>query len=481
MKINELLNTNCEIEITGISNNSKEIEPGNAFVCTRGATVDRHDFIDDAIQNGASVIVASHPIETTVPVIVVENTDETFLDMIQKYNGYPHQKMKMLGVTGTDGKTTVATILYEILNHFSTCGYIGTNGIYCPGYECDNNNTMPGIEVLYPALRSFYEHQCEYASLEVTSEALTYHRADKMEFDGTILTNITSDHMNTHKTIENYVAIKSTLFEKTKKNGVSILNVDDLHYEEVKKHCHERIITYGIENEADLRATDIQQLPHKTVFKLHYQRDIYIVESPLECRFNVYNLLAALGALVGMNFSLNEILKHLSDIHIDGRLTYVNLGQPFEVIIDYAHTVNGIDSLFTSLKEIYQTHFIVVSGIAGERDTTKRPAIGKILSDHADMVIFTSEDPRGEHPNDIVDQLLTDIKDRSNYIVEINRMKAIRKAISMAKPNDVVLVLGKGTESVQKIRKEKVYFNDYEAAKAILMENIYNEKLEYEQ
>lgn len=479
MNINNLMKTSLDINVKGIVNNSKMVMKDYVFVCTSGVSADRHDFIDEAIDNGACLIITSKDVVCKVPCIKVDNIDELFLNLVKGFNDNPQEKLKLIGITGTDGKTSVATIIYKLMNKLSRCGYIGTNGIYSLGFEMDNDNTTPGIEVLYPALKGFVDDKCVCAALEITSEALAQGRANELEFDVSILTNITSDHMNTHKTIENYVETKSMLFDKTSIKGVSILNIDDKHYDEVLKHCKGKVLTYGKANKADYKISDIKMIKNKTIFNLEYNKSKYLIESPLECEFNVYNLVAAIAALNSQGYDIDKIISLIGDLNIDGRMNHIIIGQNFHVIIDYAHTVNGITSLFESLRKVYTGKFIVVSGIAGERDKQKRPEIGELLTIDNNIAIITTEDPRFEDPNEIVNDLLTNVREKKNFIVELNRYNAIKKAIYMAKENDVVLVLGKGKESLMKIKGKKVFFNDYEVSKAILIEKLYNEAVEY--
>jgi len=267
MKLKKLIDCEYDIEIKGISNNSRDVKDGELFVCTMGVTADRHDYVEDAIKNGAIAVVASKPIDVLIPTIMVEDTNKAFVELIQKFYDYPSRKMKMIGITGTDGKTSVATLISELINLNSSCGYIGTNGVTSKNYCDDNPNTTPGVEKLQPFLYNLHKGGCEYTALEVTSEALAQKRVEGIDFDVTILTNITSDHINVHGNIDNYIKEKTKLFSKTKKDGYCILNVDDEHYNEVKNKCSGKIVTYGIENDADFKAFDIELLPQKTLFK----------------------------------------------------------------------------------------------------------------------------------------------------------------------------------------------------------------------
>lgn len=470
-KLNEIFNTNYETEINDIKTNTKEINEGDLFVCIKGFNVDRHDFVDEAKRKGASALVVDHKVNSDLPQIVVNNTNDELMNIVTKFYDYPSTKMKMIGVTGTDGKTTTSTILYQLLNQVSKCGYIGTNGVKCPTYDDDSNNTTPTMEHLHRFLNNFYENKCEYVAMECASEGLAQDRCKSIEFDYSIFTNLTHEHLNFHKTMENYLDSKGILFKQTKKDGYSILNIDDEYAKKMSKYCNSRIIYYGKDNKADVRFSDVVLTTNDTMFKITYKEKTYNIHSPLLGMFNVYNLTAALSVLLLMNIDIEKL--DYSQLFIDGRMNDIKLGQNFKVVVDYAHTPNGYINLFSLTKNLNVNRTIVVAGSAGERDKTKRPIMGKILVDNADLVVFTYEDPRSENISDIIDDLVSDVSNKKNKYVRISdRKEAIQYAINEAKENDLVLILGKGNETYETLRNGKIYFNDIEEAKNALEEKI---------
>ena len=472
-RLNELFDTEVETEIDGICTSSKDVKTGDLFFCIKGLNVDRHDYIEDAILHGAVAAVVSRDINVNIPVVKVKNPNEMVVPIAAKFYDYPYEKLKMIGVTGTDGKTSVATITKSLLNNFSKTGYIGTNGVFCDGYKEDANNTTPTQEYTFRYLSNFVENGCENACMEVSSEGLYYNRIEPMKYDISIFTNLSHEHLNTHGTMEAYFSEKAKLFENTKSEGACILNSDDDYFEQFKNHCQGSVITYGENPEADYYFFDVRLEKTMTSFKLKIKNEIYDIESPLLGRFNVYNLVCSIAALEFLGYNVEQILPYLSSIRIDGRMNDIELGQDFKVIVDYAHTPNGLRSLFSFTRELGARRTIVVIGSAGERDRTKRPEMGEIVVANADYTIFTMEDPRSENPLDIINQMTSNLEHLSEKYEKIpDRKQAIKRAVELAEKDDIVFILGKGNETYQKIGKEVVYFNDVEEAiKAIKEKN----------
>ena len=464
-RLNELFDTELEIEIEGICTSSKDVKLGDLFFCIKGINVDRHDYLDDAIARGAVAAVVSREIETSIPVIEVSNPNELVVPIAAKFYDYPYEKLRMIGITGTDGKTSVATIVRSLLNEFSKTGYIGTNGVSCDGYSEDSNNTTPTQEYTFKYLNSFIEHGCENACMEVSSEGLYYDRIQPMKYDVSVFTNLTHEHLNTHGTMEAYFQQKAKLFENTKDDGACILNIDDNYYERFKEHCQGKVITYGENSQADYYFFDVDLFKTKTSFKLNRNEMIYEIKSPLLGKFNVYNLVCSIATLEHLGYGIEQIIPFFPKLRIDGRMNDIVLGQDFKVIVDYAHTPNGLKSLFSFTKELGAKRTIVVIGSAGERDSMKRPEMGEIVVSNADYTFFTMEDPRSEDPMDIINQLTSRVEHLSDKYEKIpDRKEAITKAIEFASKDDVVFILGKGNETYQKIGKEVIYFNDVEEA-----------------
>jgi len=466
-KLNEIYNTiNSDVEIRGIKINSQDVEKGDLFVCTKGITADRHDFIDDAIKHGASAIVVSREGITgkSVPIIKVPDTNRELPYICQKFYDYPDQKLKMIGVTGTDGKTSVTTIIQTLIGS-DICGYIGTNGRSCAKFSGDNPNTTPDAQNLYMYLDEFVGYGCRYASIETSSEAFFRGRLQAMSFDVSAYTNITSEHLNTHGTFENYLDCKLNLFRQTKKDGFCVLNHDDPYFEEVKAACNGKVLTYGRDAENTLQIVDFKIYPDHTDVTFKYADKTYDIESPLMGDFNVYNLACGILCCIAAGFSIDKISPKIKDIKVSGRLELLHTDTPYYVMVDYAHTPNGIANLLNFVHTLEIKRSIVVIGQAGERDKTKRPKVGNVVVDNATYAIFTYEDPRSEDPVDICNDIIAELKEtHNNYEIVIDRREAINKAINMAQDGDMVLILGKGNETYEKLSTGTIYFNDMEEA-----------------
>lgn len=471
-RLNELINCNYDIEITGIKINSKEIEKGDLFVCTDMGTLDRHNFIDDAIEKGAVAVIVKKDVgQRSVPIIKVDNPNEILPIIESKFYDVPESKLTMIGVTGTDGKTSVATMVQTLLG-MDSCGYIGTNGYSCDKFHKDTNNTTPDADKLYGYLSEFVGADCKYCAMEVSSESLMRERVKNIEYDVSILTNITSEHLNIHGTLENYIADKCKLFSQTKSNGFCILNKDDAHFEQAKIAANGKVLTYGEGTDNDLYFKNIRLYPGRNLFTIVYKDKEYEIDSPMAGLFNIYNLSAAILTLFALGYDFEYIQSRIPLLKVSGRLEMIDMGQDFYVMVDYAHTSNGITKLLEYVKLLPIKRSIVVIGQAGERDPSKRKIVGEIAAKNCDLVIFTYEDPRSEDPRDIINMMIENIKDRNNYEIIIDRSEAIKKAIDIAKPGDMVMVLGKGNENYEKLKDRTIYFNDIEECKKHLSDRI---------
>ena len=462
-RLNELYKVDSDVLIKGISINSNDINEGDIFVCIKGNKVDRHDYIDDAIKNGAVALVTAKEVNSSVPYVIVENPNEEVGRLAREIYGNPQDKLKLFAVTGTDGKTSVATITSQLIGN-DKCGYIGTNGMSCAKIKKDTNNTTPSIEKLYKFFREFLDCGCENVCMEASSEAMLQGRLNDLRFDCIGITNITSEHLNSHKTLENYVECKKDIMKLTKNDGICVINHDDNYYYEVKKACLGKILSYGMEDDNELQIVNYKLNNNKTEIDYKYQDKIYHVDSPLLGKFNVYNLACALLMCLSQGYEMEYLLRNVDKINVDGRLDIVDRGQGFMVMVDYAHTPNGIESLLDFVRTLDHNRIITVIGQAGERDTSKRKTVGSIVAKNSDIAIFCYEDPRGEDPKDIIDMMCEDIRDMDNYKIIIDRSEAIGYAIDIAQDGDMVLILGKGNETYQKMKDGEIYFNDEEEA-----------------
>lgn len=470
MKLNELIKCDYDVEINGIKTNSNQVKQNDLFICTDYGTMDRHLFIDDAIKNGASAIIVKKNIENkSVPIIKVDDPNKEFVNIINKFYDYPTKKLNMIGITGTDGKTTVATIIHNLIED---CAYIGTNGIIYKDYKEKSPNTTPALDKTYPLFVDMISKGIKTVSMEASSEGILFERVRGIEFNCSIITNITKEHMNHHHTLENYIECKCELFRNT--IGPCILNKDDEHYLEVAKNCKGKIYTYGSTSDNDLYFKDVELYSDKTIFKISYKNNEYIINSPMVALFNVYNLCAALLALTSIGYDINELISNIKNIKVSGRLENINLGQDFKVIVDYAHTPNGISKLLEFVNSIKHNKLTVVFSEPGERDKSKRPDKGYNVITNCDKAIITSQDPRGEDPMDIANDLISKVKDYNNYEIIIDRSEAIKKAIDEANKDDIILIIGKGSESYQILKDKVIEFNDIEEAKKHINNKIKN-------
>lgn len=466
-KLNELYPGSPEIPIKRISMNSKEVEPGDLFVCTKGVTADRHDFVEQAIEHGAVAIVASRKLNVSVPVIYVEDTNQELGKLMAHFCDHPEQSLLLIGITGTNGKTTVAQLIQDLLGR-NDCGYIGTNGLIYGEHEEAIRNTTPDVDRMFPYLKQIKDAGCTYASIETSSEAFYRHRLDLFSFTRSILTNITEDHLNIHKTLDNYIACKCQLFEQTKKDGIAILNLDDPHYEMVRSCCHSQVLTYGTSPAATFSFDQIKNDFDHTTFHVHYQGKDYVLTSPLVGTFNVYNLAAALLTLLSFNMSMEEVISRIPHIHPPkGRLEIITAPAGYHIILDYAHTVDALQKLYDFVISIPHHRIITVTGSAGGREKEKRPQMGRLVLDHSDHVIFTMDDPREEDVNQIIDDLVS-ASTKTNFERIIDRPEAIQKAISMATKDDIVMIVGKGRDPYMAIGKEYLPYSDDEEIKKAL-------------
>ena len=470
-RLNELYDCEYDVKIKGIKINSKECEKGDLFVCTMGVNADRHDYVDDAISNGAVAIVASKKIDVDVPVIYVDNTNDELPLLCAKFYDHPEETIKIYSVTGTDGKTSTSTIVQYLLGA-DTCGYIGTNGRSCAKFKKDTNNTTPDTDKLYEYFREFLDAGCDSVMMESSSEAFFRGRLKTISYDIGAITNITREHLNIHGSFENYIECKCMQFKQVKKDGTCILNKDDEFYDKVLEACsNKKVLTYGkgIDNTLQIKKIDIQNT--KTDITYVYEGKEYLIESPLLGEFNAYNLACGLLIALATGKTMEEIIPNIKDINVDGRLDVLpNYGQDFTVMIDYAHTPNGISNLLKFVHTLKVKRSIVVIGSAGERDFLKRPLMGRTVVENASYAIFTYEDPRSEDPLDIINMMVSEIDDPSKYEVVVDREEAIKRAIYIAKKDDIVLVLGKGDETYEKLKDKTIYFNDIEVATKYLKE-----------
>ena len=443
-----------------IKTDSRKVVAGDTFVAIKGLTVDGHDFIEKAIENGAVKIVCEHG-SYSVETLVVSNTKE----WLQQYllDNYKEEvnKIRLIGMTGTNGKTTTCFLTYQMLLSLGKkAAYMGTIGFYMPGVKRELNNTTPEILDVYSLIIEAIEAGCEYFVMEVSSHSLVEKRIEGLEFTVEAFSNLTEDHLDFHKTMENYLHAKMLILDQLK--GTIIVNGDDAYakYFETKSYK-----TLGY-NGKDYQILNYEETPKGTLITFKADKE-YKVETNLKCKYNVYNYLNALGILNTLGFRIEDIINITKNINAPrGRCEQIRVRNSYAVI-DYAHTPDAVEKIITSFLENKKGRIITIVGCGGDRDPLKRPIMGEIASRLSDYVIFSSDNPRTEDPNKILEDILKGVT-KDNYEVEIDRPTAIKKGLDMLGDNDILLILGKGHEDYQIIGHTKHHLDDLEEVKKYL-------------
>jgi UDP-N-acetylmuramoyl-L-alanyl-D-glutamate--2,6-diaminopimelate ligase len=440
---------------------SRKVVPGDTFIALRGVSSDGHDYIDKAIKNGAIKIVAEEG-NYSVDTIIVSNTREYLINYLKdNYNKFI-DKMTIIGITGTNGKTTSAFLTSNALNMLGKkSAYIGTLGFYITEKIYGLDNTTPDILELYNMFMEAYEQNCKCVVLEVSSQGLGYNRVEGFLFDYAVFTNLTQDHLDYHKTMENYALAKQKLFKKLKTNGKAIINYDD-EYKNYYILNENNNITYGFEG-GDYQVQDFNMTNLGTTFQYNHNNKIHHVVTPLIGRYNVYNLLVTIIILKELQFKDNLINDLLPKLKAPaGRMDTIKYGTN-SIIIDYAHTPDAIIKIVNTMADVTIGNIYVVFGCTGDRDRTKRPLMTEIVTSKAKLAILTNDDPHNEDPYQIIDDMTKNLIAK-NYEVILDRRQAIIRGIKLLEENDVLLILGKGHEEVMIVKDQKIPFNDRKEA-----------------
>lgn len=488
MKLNELLEvlpfyqTDLPVdtvECTNIEMDSRKVKPGNLFICISGFTVDGHDFVEDAVNNGASAVIAEKNIKVNaaVPVIMVENTNRALAMLAAKFFDNPTTKLPLIGVTGTNGKTTVTYLLEEIFNqHRQKTGVIGTIQLKIGADVYPIANTTPDALHLQRIFHQMRNENVDQAIMEVSSHALDLGRVYGCDYDIAVFTNLSQDHLDYHADLQDYLRAKSLLFAQLGNSYTddsrkfAVINEDDDASELLKRSTAQHVLTYGCKNKAIVMAKNIKLDATGTSFMLTSPVGDIQINSRLMGMFNVYNMLAASTAAIAANIPLSEIKTALERIQgVNGRFEPVVEGQDFAVIVDYAHTPDSLENVLQTSREFAKNKVTVVVGCGGDRDRTKRPLMASIALQYADHAIFTSDNPRTEDPKRILDDMTTGLQESAaSYEVIVDRTEAITKAIHDASDDDIILIAGKGHETYQIVGHTKYDFDDREVAKAAI-------------
>mgnify|MGYP001235177903 CR=1 FL=1 len=472
------------VEISGVQMDSRRVRPGDLFVCLPeipGRMKDRHQFAADAVERGAVALVVERDVDVDVPKLLVSDARYALALISSHFYGHPSHEMKVIAVTGTNGKTTSSFLIEQILRDYGyQTGLMGNIGMKIGSefleYE-GKTNTQESPD-LHRHFRQMRDVGTQYCVMEATSEGLEYGRVLGVNFRTAVFTNLTQDHLNFHGTMENYRAAKGLLFARLGNSFGSrpddrkfaILNADDPASAYFRKLTFAQVITYGIEQPADVTADDIRITAQGSSFTVSSFAGEERIRMRLIGKFNVYNALGAIAATLVEGVPLSEIRNSLERMNpVPGRMEVVDEGQNFLVVVDYAHTPDGLENALSTIREFAESRVICVFGCGGDRDRTKRPAMGKIAAKYSDYVVVTSDNPRTEDPDAILQEiragLVEDGVGAGRYELIVDRREAIRKAIEMATPNDVVLIAGKGHETYQIIGDRTIHFDDREEAK----------------
>ncbi|SHH12433.1 UDP-N-acetylmuramoyl-L-alanyl-D-glutamate--2,6-diaminopimelate ligase [Tepidibacter thalassicus] len=473
----DILNIKGDIDlnIEDIHYDSRKVSENSLFICVKGFNLDGHKFIQDALDKGSKAFIVEDDVYIDGYTFVkVKNTRKAMAKISSNFFANPTKHLNLIGVTGTNGKTTITYLLKDVLEYNNEkVGLIGTIKNIIGKREIISSRTTPESIELQKYFREMLENGNNYCVMEVSSHSLELNRVDNCEFKIGIFTNLTEEHLDFHKNLDEYRMAKEKLFYKTTVGN--LINIDDIYGKKIYnsiKNLEVPVLTYGIEGDADIKAENVKIYSTGVEYKLitpKYELDVYV---PISGRFTVYNSLAVIGACYLMDIPKEAILEGLKNTKgVPGRFESVNSSKGFSVIIDYAHTPDAIENILKTAREFVKGKIITVFGCGGDRDKTKRPLMGSISQKYSDLTIVTSDNPRTEDPVKIIEDILRGIDDsKQDYEVIIDRREAINNAINRAESGDIVIIAGKGHENYQIIGREKIHFDDKEVVIEILGE-----------
>jgi UDP-N-acetylmuramyl-tripeptide synthetase len=460
-----------DADIRAVTCDSRQVSAGSLFVAVPGHRADGSAFVHEAIQRGASAIVTEKGVPgCPVPVVTVASARDALADLAARFHGHPTRQMNVVGVTGTNGKTTTTFLLRSIFEAAGEkVGVLGTIQHSIGTRLVPSDNTTPGADTLQRYFSEMHQAGCKSAAMEVSSHALDQGRVRGLHFAAGIFTNLTRDHMDYHPTLEHYRDAKGRLFELLPAKGVAALNADDPVSEVYAARTSAHVVYFGLKRRAEISAAVELGTFNGTRIRMRLGTEELVVNTRLIGTHNVYNILGAAACSWAMGYDLDAIKAGVENLTaVPGRLEPVDAGQDFAVLVDYAHTDDALRNVLTCLRPLVRGRLFVVFGCGGDRDRGKRPKMGRVASELADKVILTSDNPRSENPLAILSDIASGIGDKSKYLIEPDRRDALRLAIQMAGKDDVVLVAGKGHENTQVFRDRTVAFDDRLVAKEIL-------------
>lgn len=469
----DIINVDFDLDVAGLAIDSRQVKPNDAFICISGTKVDGHDFAKDAIKNGASLIVTERDLGLNVPQVIVGDTRAALGRIASNFYGNPRERFKLIGITGTNGKTTTSYMIKNILEMAGKkVGVIGTIGVMIGDEKFDSTLTTPDPIELHKIFRQMAEIGVDVVVMEVSAHAIALQKMSGVVCDVGVLTNVTQDHLDFFGTFEKYSATKSS-FIKPKFCKIGVVNADDALGMDIviaMQNCNTpnfKVISYGINSPADNFATNIKYDMNGTHYFLNIFDDLECINTRLIGEFNVYNALAAASACREIGVGMEEIHAGLNTMDfVAGRINVIKLPNGASVVIDYAHTPDGLKNILESVRKITDGKMYCVFGCGGNRDVGKRPIMGSIAAELADFTVITSDNPRLEKPEDIIEDIKAGIISKTSAFTCIpNRISAINYTIKHLIKGDVAVIAGKGAENYLDINGEKIPYSDFETVK----------------
>jgi UDP-N-acetylmuramoyl-L-alanyl-D-glutamate--2,6-diaminopimelate ligase len=467
-----------DVNVTGVQQDSREVVPGEAFVALRGEKFDGRDFIGRAAQQGARAVLVEDEVQKAdLPVVRIKGFREHLPEIARRVYGDPSRALRVIGVTGTNGKTTTTFLIESIMNQKHRCGLIGTLEVHIGQQVLTAERTTPQPDALLRHMRRMVDSGLDYVTMEVSSQGLSLGRMATCEVDAAVFTNLSQDHLDYHRTMQAYMEAKGSLFSGLLKNAVkgnkhAAVNLDDNAAPYFISVSSAPVVTFAMQNgAADVHAENVRYTSKGTDFMLvtPWGREEVHIQTP--GKFSVYNALAASAITLAEGVSLDEVAGGLRSMHgVPGRFEPISAGQPFALIVDYAHTPGSIENILKTARESTEGRVIVVFGAGGDRDRTKRPLMANAASRLADYTVITSDNPRSEDPAAIAAEVEAGIEPGAAYEVVVDRRSAVRRAVSMAAPGDMVIIAGKGHEPYQIFRDRTIHFDDREEARRAVEE-----------
>ncbi len=460
-----------DVDVASLTYDSRQVEADSCFFAVAGTVVDGHNFIAGALERGAKVVVCEHiPDEvkdTDCTFVVVEDTNLAMGDIASNFYGNPSRELKVVGVTGTNGKTTIASLLYDLVQSMGyKAGLISTVVYKVGAREIVSTHTTPDSIRLNAMMREMVDAGCDYCFMECSSHAIVQQRIRGLHFTGVLFTNITHEHLDYHKTFVEYIRAKKMLFDGLPKSAFALVNIDDRNGEVMLQNCKAQCYRLSLQKMADFRAKVVEMMVEGMQLRMD-DKEVWV---QFLGRFNAYNLLTVYGAAVLLGFEKEEVLAHLSMLRpVSGRFETVLAKDGTTAIVDFAHTPDALENIINTIDELRTQgqRLIVVCGCGGDRDKTKRPVMGGMASKRADVAIFTSDNPRTEDPEQILREMEEGVESGNRYLKICDRYEAIKSAVMLAEPRDIILLAGKGHEDYQIVGTEKLPFNDKSVVKEI--------------